>query len=162
MREKIPTESSERNVNTAHESMLAKWKAALRAAGLRQTKQRMAVLEILAEATIPVTHAEVTARLSRAGYDRATIYRNLISLMKIGLVVRSDHGDHVWRFAVVRVLDRSTARKSAHFLCTDCGAMSSLPDGVVRLVPNEGVPQAVLAQSVQIQVRGRCDRCDEA
>jgi Fur family ferric uptake transcriptional regulator len=159
MQKKLPKESSEPNVN---DSVLAKWKAALRAAGLRQTKQRMAVLETLAEATIPLTHADVTARLSRAGYDRATIYRNLISLMRIGLVVRSDHGDHVWRFAVVRVLDRSTARKSAHFLCTDCGAMSSLPDGVVRLVPSEAVPHAVLAQSVQIQVRGRCDRCDEA
>src|SRR4051812_24845920 len=74
----------------------------LRGAGLRRTGPRVAVLERLEAATAPLSHGEVAAMLTPAGFDRATVYRNLIDLVKKGLVRRADLGDHVWRFELVR------------------------------------------------------------
>ena len=85
-----------RNSSTA--SSTESLRERLRAAGLRSTGARVAVLRVLEGAAAPMSHAEVHERVTGEGFDRATIYRNLIDLTDAGLVSRSDVGDHVWRF----------------------------------------------------------------
>jgi Fur family ferric uptake transcriptional regulator len=81
-------------------------RARIRAAGLRCTPARLAVMERLAAAAGPRTHAELAADLAAgarhagSGYDKATIYRNLVELTEAGLVSRMELGDHVWRFEI--------------------------------------------------------------
>src|SRR5688572_31535064 len=70
----------------------------LHAAGLRATGPRLAVLRSLYAATGPVSHGDVAASLAGEGWDRATVYRNLMDLTEAGLLKRTDHGDHTWRF----------------------------------------------------------------
>ena len=70
----------------------------IRATGLRATSPRIAVLQSLGRSRTPVSHAELAAELAPKGWDRATIYRNLIDLTNAGLVRRTDMGDHLWRF----------------------------------------------------------------
>jgi Fur family ferric uptake transcriptional regulator len=130
----------------------------LRKAGLRKTTPRIAVLELLENATTPRTHGEIAADMAGLGFDRATIYRNLIDLVEADLVSRSDLGDHVWRFEMRRPEARH-ARQHSHFLCVDCGGVTCLPGGAVRLVSARGLPRAVLARDVEVQVKGRCDAC---
>jgi Fur family ferric uptake transcriptional regulator len=131
----------------------------LRAAGLRSTGARVAVLRVLERAPAPMSHAEVHDRVAGEGFDRATIYRNLIDLTDAGLLSRSDAGDHVWRFEL-RGEGAAHAAAHAHFVCTDCGDVSCLPDEVVRLVPaSEGVPRAIGERQIEVQVKGVCDRC---
>ena len=77
-------------------------KTRIRAAGLRCTTARVAVLEHLDTATGPRTHAEVSEALADRGFDRATIYRNLTELTDKKLVSRVELGDHVWRFEIKR------------------------------------------------------------
>jgi Fur family ferric uptake transcriptional regulator len=106
----------------------------------------------------PVSHGEVADDLAASGYDRATVYRNLMDLVEAGLVTRSDLGDHVWRFELLRGGGRMHA-EHPHFLCTDCGDVACLPGNAVRFVASRGVPRAVGRNDVEVHVKGLCDAC---
>lgn len=137
---------------------LERLRGRLRAAGLRSTGARVAVLRVLDRASAPMSHADVCGRVE-AGFDRATTYRNLMDLTDAGLVSRSDVGDHVWRFEL-RGEGAPHPARHAHFVCTDCGDVSCLPDEVVRLAPNgHGVPRALGGRNIEVQVKGVCNRC---
>ncbi len=129
----------------------------LRDAGLRKTRPRLAVLQVLEGATSPLSHADVADELNDQALDRATVYRNLMALTEAGLVRRSDLGDHVWRFELVRAL---AAHGSAHphFVCSDCGTVSCLPGVTVSL---EGDGAASFSRKgVELQLRGVCAACE--
>ena len=137
---------------------LADLQERLRAAGLRSTGPRVAVLRVLEATPTPLSHAELVEALGDAGFDRATLYRNLTDLAEAGLVVRSDLGDHVWRFELKREGEAHPATHP-HFTCVDCGTIECLPPEVVRLQPSRKVPQALGSEAVEIHLRGRCDDC---
>ena len=128
----------------------------LRAVGLRATPARAAVLAVLRGAGRPMSHAEVAERLTHGSWDRATLYRNLIDLTKVGLVQRLDWGDHIWRFEL-----RQPAHGAAdhpHFLCTACGKVACVPH--VRLVTSpRTAPSDWLGPDVEVQLKGRCGDC---
>lgn len=137
---------------------LVDYQERLRAAGLRSTAPRVAVLRELEAATSPLSHADLVETLGEEGYDRVTLYRNLTDLTEAGLVMRSDLGDHVWRFELKRE-ERAHAGIHPHFTCTDCGSVACLPPGSVQLTAVKGAPKALIARSVDIQLRGQCDLC---
>lgn len=85
--------------------------ARLRGAGLRGTAPRIAVLRFLERATAPLSHGDIYQELAVRGFDRATIYRNLINLADAGLVSRTDLGDHIWRFELRREPGRLDERR---------------------------------------------------
>lgn len=138
-------------------------RAQLRGVGLRATTPRLAVLRSLVEATTPQSHADLVERLSPEGWDRATIYRNLTDLAEAGLARRTDLGDHVWRFEVRRAGRGNepghTQASHPHFLCNECGDVVCLPDASVQLTPARGAPRALRKKGLEIQIRGRCNRC---
>ncbi len=138
---------------------LAEFQDKLRAAGLRSTSPRVAVLRELETATAPLSHADLVEALEGEGYDRVTIYRNLTDLTEAGLVVRADLGDHVWRFEL-RDAGKAHQGHHPHFTCTRCGTVSCLPEEVVRLMPVRGAPKAMTARAVEVHLRGLCDRCE--
>jgi Fur family transcriptional regulator, ferric uptake regulator len=131
---------------------------AIRNAGLRRTGPRVAVLRELKSATAPLSHGEVAEAL-RLDYDRPTIYRNLMDLVRAQLVTRRDLGDHTWRFSIVRGDEDAHTSEHPHFLCTDCGELSCLPREVVTLVPVRGVPRSLRKRDIEVQVKGLCDSC---
>jgi Fur family transcriptional regulator, ferric uptake regulator len=131
----------------------------LREAGLRRTAPRVAVLERLEGGKAPLSHGDIAEALGPRGFDRATVYRNLMDLVGAGLVTRTDLGDHVWRFERVRPGDASHATEHPHFVCTDCGGVSCLPDETVQIVPGRGAPRAIRKHEVAVQVKGLCDAC---
>jgi Fur family ferric uptake transcriptional regulator len=131
----------------------------LRSAGLRRTAPRIAVLQRLESAVTPLSHGDIAERLAPLGFDRATVYRNLMDLVEAGLVTRADLGDHVWRFELVGDRSKPHAIEHAHFLCTDCGDVACLPDSAVKVVAVRGAPRAVGKASVEVQLKGLCDAC---
>jgi len=131
-------------------------RARIRAAGLRATVGRIATYEALHRASAPLTHADVVERLEALGLDRATVYRNLTDLTEVGLVARSDLGDHAWRFELSHA--GGDGGDHVHFVCVDCGEVACLP-GVGLEVGSSQVPRAVSEQQVEVQLRGRCDDC---
>ncbi len=139
---------------------IASLQAEIRAHGLRSTAPRIAVLAHLGQASSPLSHTEIHEALADRGFDRATIYRNLMDLAEARLLVRSDLGDHVWRFE-----RRDTTRGARqdgghpHFVCTDCGEVSCLPDQAVKVRAASGAPRALRTNQVEVQIKGRCDDC---
>lgn len=133
-------------------------RGALRAAGLRATIPRVRVLSVLGSAATPQSHGEVADRLAVEGFDRATVYRNLVDLTEVGLVRRSDLGDHVWRFELARE-GHHAEDSHAHFVCASCGAVACLPVESVQVSPSKGAPRALKGGELEIQVRGLCDGC---
>lgn len=139
---------------------LARLRDILRGAGLRSTLPRLAVYKQLLAAAGPITHGDVAEALGGQGFDRATVYRNLIDLCDAGLALRTDHGDHLWRFELVsKSKGDHDSTAHAHFLCTDCGQVECLPEASVRVARASGVPRAVESRKVEIQVKGVCDTC---
>jgi len=135
--------------------------AQLRATGLRRTQPRVEVLRHMLKVAHPVAHAEVATALEKHGLDRVSVYRVLVDLARVGILTRSDVGDHVWRFELQRG-DRSHYREHAHFFCVSCGAVACLSDNVVQLGPRGRVPRSVRARRVEVQLKGECDACASA
>lgn len=130
----------------------------IRSAGLRGTGSRIAVLRVLRESRVPMTHGEVFERLAGLGYDQATIYRNLMDLSRAGLLARADLGDHSWRFEL-RQGAADHKMQHPHFVCVDCGNIDCLPDGAVSVRGTPGAPKALRRRGIVIQLQGRCDTC---
>lgn len=143
-------------------SSKADLKDRLRDAGLRATGSRVAVLDCVMRARGPLTHADVCKHLARESFDRATLYRNLADLTDAGLLRRTDMGDHLWRFELKAGLEHhehGVEEIHPHFVCTECGDVSCLPDGVVTITSTADAPAAIKAGHVDIQVRGTCNAC---
>jgi Fur family transcriptional regulator, ferric uptake regulator len=130
-------------------------RSVIRSAGLRSTSARVAVLEILGGRGAPVSHSELAEDPGLGGYDRATIYRNLMDLADAGLLSRSDLGDHVWRF---ELKDRGHAAdpEHPHFVCTDCGTVSCLDDVRVEVKAKKRSPRREISE---VLLKGRCEHC---
>ena len=121
--------------------------------GLRVTEQRLALLHAISLVSSPISHPELSERLADAGLDRATVYRNLLTLADAGVLVRAQLGDNIWRFELPRVTSSDHARHP-HLVCTECGNVRCLPAGAVKL---RG--EAAKAQVAEVQLRGRCATC---
>ena len=155
------------------------FRAAVRRAGLKCTPARLAVLQQLATARGPSTHAEIHEALSSRGFDRTTIYRNLNDLQQHKLVSRVDVGDHAARFELARTDSRGHGVAHPHFLCDTCGDILCV-DGVRVVIPKTArakpIAKAGAAKAARgdracqtvprgigfvtdIVLRGRCDRC---
>jgi len=139
----------------------------VRGSGLKVTIPRLAVLRVLRGAKGPMTHGEVWEALAAQGLDKATVYRNLLDLARVGLARRSDHGDHAWRFEAAKqdpTLRGSSHREivdeHAHFVCNECGTVECLDEVTVQTARSTRVPRALRKQQVEILVKGRCDSCE--
>jgi Fur family ferric uptake transcriptional regulator len=128
----------------------------LRRVGLRATGPRVAVLRNLYAATGPVSHADLATELGPEGWDRATVYRNLIDLTEAGILKRVDHGDHTWRFTLKKNDVRTNGQ--AFFVCDVSGEITPLPENTVAVTPGRGVPRALKAGQYVVHVRGVSDK----
>ena len=139
---------------TSTSTVSTDWRARLRDAGLRVTRPRLAVLELLQAIQGPRSHGEVVDALGEPGWDRATLFRNLNDLAAAGLLRRFDLGDHVWRFELVPEPHAET--NHAHFVCVDCGVVRCVEGIELRAAGDQG---HLLRGDVEIQIRGSCGAC---
>ncbi len=95
----------------------------------------------------PMSHGELFELLSAQGFDRATVYRNLMDLTEAGLVTRANLGDHVWRFEPVRARTKDGAR----FVCGECRTISVMADVQIS------APRTM--DACAILFKGTCARC---
>jgi Fur family ferric uptake transcriptional regulator len=122
----------------------------------RVTEQRLSLLRELARLSAPVSYPELCERLAGTPLDRVTIYRNLVSLTRAGVLVRTQLGDNVWRYELPATEGAEHGRHP-HFVCTDCGDIACLPVGAVTL---QG--EAAQNEVAEVQLRGRCVGCVRA
>ena len=133
-------------------------RAALREAKLRSTTSRVAVLQHLAAAGKPLSHAEVAETLVPEGFDKSTIYRCLVELADSGLLSRLDAGDHAWRFELRRG-EHHDDSEHPHFVCVDCGKVECLPEVEVRITPPKGAKRSPVGDVTEVFLKGHCNEC---
>lgn len=124
----------------------------LRATGVRATPGRVRVLDALAAAAQPLSHADLEAQLPDA--DRVTLYRVLDSLVGCGLALKSVDARGLFRFSA------SGARREhsghVHFRCTRCGGVFCLE---AAPPPPPELPQGFRLAEAEYDLRGTCPGC---
>ncbi len=128
----------------------------LRAAGLRRTPARVAVLARIEALSRPASHAELAALPELAGLDDITLYRTLATLQEAGLVHRVHGIDGVWRYCAQPTGVQGCPGNHVHFLCTRCGVMHCLLD---QPMPRVEVPAGAAVEGRHFLVFGRCVAC---
>lgn len=130
--------------------------AVLRAAGLRATPARLAVLRLLREARTPLAHAEIERRLAReeAPPDRVTLYRVLEAFVAAGLVAKAVDRRGVARFSAFATQAQHQAH--VHFHCTGCGGVFCLKDAPP---PPPKLPRGFRLETAEYDLSGICARC---
>jgi Fe2+ or Zn2+ uptake regulation protein len=129
---------------------------AFRAAGIRPTAQRYAVLGYLAHAGVHATVEEIFEAVNRRDprASRATVYNNLHALAKAGLVreVASEGG--AARFD-------ANLHPHHHFLCERCGVLEDIPWFDLPQSVGRAALGKRAVRNYQIVFRGACMRCRE-
>ncbi len=136
---------------------LEEFQQAIRAAGLRATPARIAILQLLRNANSPLTHADVSKELAGTGVDVATVFRNLNGMAQAGLLRKVELGDHVWRFETILEEEHDHGTSHPHFLCVDCGTVTCLDE--VKLTSSSKRVTANVGEVTEILVRGHCNAC---
>lgn len=129
----------------------------LRAADLRATGPRLAVLAVLAERGGHLSAEDVVAQVSddAAGAHRASVYRTLETLSDAGIVqhVHLGHGATAYHLA-------DEVGEHLHLQCGSCGAVIDAPSTVVgplrrRLLRDHGFD----LDAAHVALSGRCAAC---
>jgi Fe2+ or Zn2+ uptake regulation protein len=126
----------------------------LRDAGLRVTRQRIAILGALAALGGHRAAEEVATSLAAAGVrvPRASLYHALGSLAAAGVLMVADAGPGVARYEAASTWHH-------HLVCRSCGAIVDVPclRGSRPCLDAE-IPGATIDEA-QVIFRGTCARC---
>jgi Fur family peroxide stress response transcriptional regulator len=135
----------------AEERMVAR----CRERGVPVTPQRRAVLRALSgrrdHPTAEQVHAAASARLP--GMTRATVYRVLETLEKLGVVRAVDHAGGAARFEI-------DTGAHHHLVCVGCGRIDDVRDPALDglSLPAPRAP-GFAVREIAIQFRGLCASC---
>lgn len=132
----------------------------IRAAGVKVTRGRVRILELLRAASQPLSHAEIETALGEnrdESVDRVTVYRILDSLVDSGLALKAVDTRGIFRYSSAD--SQQQHRHHIHFRCIDCGGVFCLD--VPPPVPPK-LPSGFKLTDVTFDVRGTCARCTSA
>ena len=130
----------------------------LREKGLKATRTRLLVLEILGRAEKPQNAASIREQAAAQGpVDKVTVYRTLEALFQAGLLDRVG-GERAWHYHLVAGPDHGSHPPFPH--CTGCGAFKCLPPEALSLDLarlKEAFPAQV--DHLQVNLEGVCPDC---
>lgn len=135
---------------------IAEIRELIRNKGLRSTNARITVIQKLKNSSSPVSHAELADLLVPQGFDKATVFRNLNDLADVGLVTRTELGDHVWRFEFSDPTNPHVGLHP-HFYCIDCGSVTCLPEKDFKHIPS--TESSEIGNITEILIKGHCSNC---
>ena len=132
--------------------------AALAAAGHRRGGARTAIIELLGEQDCALSAVEIQEALQSRGREasRASIYRVMEELERIGLVDRVEVGHGTSRFEPAR----GAAEHHHHIVCDRCGRLEPFSDpGLERAIERVSERLEVQVSEHEIVLRGACSSC---
>jgi Fur family ferric uptake transcriptional regulator len=128
----------------------------LRARGLRWTRQRRALLDVLSTVEGHVTGAELVeaCRAVDPSTTPSTVYRTLDVLEELGIASHSHGPDGRQEFHVGAVRDH------AHLVCSSCGVRQELPRAEVQAIADEMLLRHGFDVELEhLTIEGRCRAC---
>ena len=132
--------------------------ARLADAGRRSGGARSAVVELLGRQGCALSAFEIEAQLrrSRRSVGRASVYRALEELERLGLVARVEVGDGLARFEPVD----PEGHHHHHFVCAECGTIVPFhDDGLERAITRLARRLKLEVGAHEVTLRGACSRC---
>lgn len=140
--------------------MMGVFRAQLREHDLPITHQREAIAQILFESTRHLSADDIAERLRERDehIGKATIYRTLALLVKVGLAAEHDFDEGFKRYEM-----RAGAAHHDHLICTSCGKVTEFRrpelDDIQAAVSEAHAFQALTRQ---LKVYGLCAACADA
>jgi Fur family ferric uptake transcriptional regulator len=131
---------------------------ALAVAGYRRGGARQAIVQLLDEETCALSAAEIEHELrGRArAVSRASVYRVIEELERIGLLQRVEVGQGSVRFEAAR----PGAGHHHHLVCDRCGRLQPFSDeGLERAIRRVSERLPLDVSEHEIVIRGACDAC---
>ena len=126
----------------------------LKDAGLKVTRNRVAVLKLLSVAEKPVNHSDIMQNLpSEKNWDRVTIYRTL-SEFEDKSIVKSLHSNNRVKYYE---LQDSGVKSHGHIVCDSCGKIDCLEGELFPKISSEIKGHKV--HNVEVLIRGLCKHC---
>jgi Fur family transcriptional regulator, ferric uptake regulator len=132
----------------------------LQKAGISKTSQRLAVLDILLKATMPLSVNTIRQALeTKASIDKVTVYRILSLFRQRGIIreIASAGGANYFEIATLE------NPLHPHFSCRNCGAFTCLAP-----LPFTQAPELILSKDdysidhIEINISGLCACCHNA
>jgi Fur family transcriptional regulator, ferric uptake regulator len=127
--------------------------------GIRLTAQRRALIETIQEAT---SHLDAASLLSLARkrdpkIDRATVYRTIELLKRLGLI---DELDLMHLEGEKHYYEVKTRKDHLHLACFRCGAIEEFSSPAFERLKREiGSKNEFDIQVIRLEVGGLCKRC---
>lgn len=134
--------------------------AALRRNGGRITGARRSLLRLLEESPRPVSPADLHRELRRAGVriDRVSVYRNVTTLLELGLLHRA-----LGSTAVRPCAEKERPSRCHHaIVCTACGSAREFhSDALERALGDVRRNTRYRVLGHLLELRGLCQSCQE-
>ncbi|PKL77001.1 MAG: transcriptional repressor [Candidatus Melainabacteria bacterium HGW-Melainabacteria-1] len=125
----------------------------LKASGLKLTRTRRALLEVLVKEHGPFTIEELQQRLD-GSCDIATVYRNMTAFGEFGLVRPCDFGDGLTRYEWAH-----SHEHHHHIICQRCRLVEELEHCVVEELEQLVASRGYSNVSHRLEFYGLCQNC---
>lgn len=132
----------------------------LRAAALRVTEPRLAVLTLLLDAHRPMSAQELIDGLPQRDIDSVTVYRTVNTLVDHGIAKQVSTSDLGRRFEVHACA--GCRYDHAHIECRRCGAMRCLEEANLPPLPVPPVVAGFRVEEARLLLYGTCAPCQAA
>ena len=152
-----PADDAEHNHDACVEAALKNARRICRERGLRFTRQRQRVLELVWYSHRPVGAYEILDRLNRDGASTAppTVYRALEFLIDADLVHRLDSLN-----AYIGCPDPGSPHSGQFLICRSCQSVAELDDrSIDELVDRTASAHGFTAIDKTLEIRGLCRAC---
>lgn len=126
--------------------------------GLRLTKPRQSILQILLKEHGPFSCEEIFAKISQLkalkNCDLVTIYRSMAKLEEVKIVDRCDFGDGKIRYEI-----KHESHHHHHIICRTCKLVKTLSD--CKLIDNKSIPSLLGFADIshRLEFFGICPKC---
>jgi Fur family ferric uptake transcriptional regulator len=127
----------------------------LKKKGVRATRARLSVLNVLQNITQPVDIAYIVEAINKEGRgcDQATVYRCVELLVKKGLVRQVDFREGKYRYELV-------GDHHHHLVCSGCGKVEPVYDDCLALTDTDIVDKySFKVTEHHLEYFGLCQKC---
>jgi Fur family ferric uptake transcriptional regulator len=128
----------------------------LKEKGYRATAGRVRLLQILKNASKPMSIRDILKRAKGGLLDQVTLYRALESLSERGIVNRADLNSGIVHY------EYTGAHHHHHIVCTDCGAVEDFWDKLCDSVEKKAIRKSNSFKTISshsMELFGICANC---